>query len=141
MNGSTKVICIRSAMKRKLADLNLRSILDPRYETAKERYFLEVSIRKIEGIETVCYWRLELGGFPMNEFCRSLRGWCSGHPKYSAWVKIVHMDIDPPLIEAPFQLASSLDQWLRNYWGMPDVRLLASPDRGVLASSCRVGVT
>lgn len=142
MQKGPVVLSIKTAMQRRLDDLNLRSVIgnDP-IDTSHRRLSLEISLRKIDGIDHVKYWLLELGGRSLLDFRKSLKIWLNEHRQYSFAVKIL---IDPKtedvFLEAPMQLETSLDSWLGNYWGMGDVKLKNHLAFTKVASFCRLKV-
>lgn len=125
MQKNPVVLSIKSAMQRRLDDLNLRSIIgNDQIDTSHRRLSLEISLRKLDGIDHVKYWLLELGGRSLLDFKKSLKIWLTGHRQYSFAVKIlIDPQTDDVFLEAPIQLESSLDSWLSNYWGMGDIKL------------------
>jgi hypothetical protein len=142
MQKNPVVLSIKTAMQRRLDDLNLRSIMgDDPVDTSHRRLGLEISLRKIDGIDHVKYWLLELGGRSLLDFRKSLKIWLNEHHQYSFAVKIL---IDPQtedvFLEAPLQLEISLDAWLGNYWGMGDVKLKNHLAFNKVASFCRLKV-
>lgn len=139
MQKNPVVLSIKTAMQRRLDDLNLRSIIgNDQIDTSHRRLSLEISLRKIDGVDHVKYWLLELGGRSLLDFKKSLKIWLNAHRQYSFAVKIL---IDPQteeiFLEAPIQLETSLDSWLGNYWGMGDIKLKNHLDFSKVASFSR----
>lgn len=106
-------------MERKLDALNLESILGAGLpDTSMERYRLEVTIRKLDGVKKTCYWLLKIEGEEMLQFRRSLKLWLLSHKKYSFAVKIIYSEVEHQFfLECPIQISVSLEEWLSNYWG------------------------
>lgn len=125
MQESKRVISIKSAMQRRLADLNFESIFgEGESDTSQERLKLEVSIRRLDGIHEVRYWLLSLGDRNLSDFRRSLKIWLGAHRQYSFAVRVLtELHSSKVYLEAPLQLETSLDSWLTNYWGMDEPKL------------------
>jgi hypothetical protein len=133
----SKVVLMRTAMVRKLEDMNLRSVLADE-DNAKERLSIEIAIRHCDGISNVQYWSIAPVSDQIIEFRRSLKSWSCSYPEYLPHVRIITSLSDSSrLIEAPLQISASLDAWLENFWGLKGVRLSESPGHEYLLKCYR----
>jgi hypothetical protein len=136
----SKVFAIRTAMVRRLDEMNMRSVLASE-DNAIDRLGVEMAIRHCDGVTVVHYWCLDKIDQRIIEFRRSLKSWISTQPVYAEHVRIIMPITDGMrLIEAPLQLSCALDAWLETYWGLLDSRLQSNPSKEFLLKSYRASL-
>jgi hypothetical protein len=134
---ASKVVYIKSAMERRLEDLNMRSVLADE-ENADKRLSVEIAIRRCDGVDEVRYWRIDEVEHCIVEFRRSLKAWVSDYPTYQEHVRVItSLERATRLVEAPLQLSTSLNAWLESHWNLRGARLTQSPGRDFLLRSYR----